>query len=390
LTLKTAFTKEFFDPRVTMLGAGPMSVRVTDAIIDLANRYKRPIAMIPSRRQVDANHLGGGYVNKWSTEAFSKYVRSKDAGGFVLLSRDHSGPWQLIKHRGGVPLSHQEAMNEVKESLEIDIQSGFDLIHIDPSQGLEMGRSSSQVEDDILDLLEFCQGRETRPVEYEIGADEQSQIPDYVGVAEDSLLRVLSRVAKSGLRSPLFYVLQTGTKVLETRNIGSFDSTLPVQGMLPSTVQLPEILRMCRKHGVFLKEHNADYLSDEALSWHPRLGIHAANVAPEFGVVETREIMKIATELKAQKFLDAFSEAALVGGKWEKWLVPNSNATDEDKVHISGHYHFSDIDLEGEFAKLSELASKKSLDYDGRVRKSVESSINRYLLAFGYRKGISQ
>jgi hypothetical protein len=386
MTLKTSFTNQFFNHRITMLGAGPMSIRSTDAIIELANRYGRQIAMIPSRRQVDASHLGGGYVNQWSTEAFSKYVRERDAGGFVLLSRDHSGPWQLVKERVGVPLSHLEAMAEVKESLEIDIQAGFDLIHIDPSQGLEMGRSPAEVEDDILSLLEFCQGREIRPIEYEIGADEQSQIPDHVGVAEDSLLRVLSRVAKAGLRTPLFYVLQTGTKVMETRNIGSFDSPLPVQGMLPSTVQLPEILRMCRKHGVFLKEHNADYLSDEALSWHPRLGIHAANVAPEFGVAETREILAIARELKAQTFLDNFSEAALVGGKWGKWLVPGSIATDEDKVQMSGHYHFSDIALEDDFAKLSELASVKSLDFEGRVRKGVENSINRYLLAFGYGK----
>ena len=36
-----------------------------------------------------------------------------------------------------------------------------------------------------------------------------------------------------------------------------------------------------------MKEHNADYLSDEALQWHPRLGIHAANVAPELAYRES-------------------------------------------------------------------------------------------------------
>ena len=40
-----------------------------------------------------------------------------------------------------------------------------------------------------------------------------------------------------------------------------------------------------------MKEHNADYLSDEALCWHPRLGIHAANIAPEFGVAESKEFV---------------------------------------------------------------------------------------------------
>ena len=41
-----------------------------------------------------------------------------------------------------------------------------------------------------------------------------------------------------------------------------------------------------------MKEHNADYLTND-LSWHPKLGIHAANVAPEFGVVETKLFLKI-------------------------------------------------------------------------------------------------
>ena len=30
-----------------------------------------------SRRQIDAESLGGGYVNEWTTETFSKYVKKK-------------------------------------------------------------------------------------------------------------------------------------------------------------------------------------------------------------------------------------------------------------------------------------------------------------------------
>jgi hypothetical protein len=390
MSFKGAFIRDFYSPRVTMLGAGPMSLRSTDAIVELANYYKRPIAMIPSRRQVDAGHLGGGYVNNWSTEEFSTYVRAKDAGGYVLLSRDHSGPWQLSKKRNNQPLSHREAMDEVKESLKVDIESGFDLIHIDPSPGLEMGRSSSGVEDDILELLEFCQSIEKRPIDYEIGADEQSQVPDHVLDAEEALQRVLKRVNEVGLRPPIFYVLQTGTKVMETRNIGSFDSPLPVQGMLPSTVQLPEILKMCRRNGVFLKEHNADYLGDEALAWHRRTGIHAANVAPEFGVAETKEILEIAREVKADSFLELFGKTVIENKKWEKWLVKDSTASEEDKIVIAGHYHFSDPALSHEFANLESTAEKHSIRFDERVRDAVSRSIDRYLTSFGYRKAVRQ
>ena len=42
-----------------------------------------------------------------------------------------------------------------------------------------------------------------------------------------------------------------------------------------------------------MKEHNTDYLSNDSLKWHPKLGIHAANVAPEFGVEETKAFIQL-------------------------------------------------------------------------------------------------
>jgi len=383
--LRSLFEKKFATPRMTLLGAGPMSKRSTDMIIELANRHKRPIAMIPSRRQVDAEHLGGGYVNNWATEDFVRYVRSRDKGGFVLLARDHSGPWQhKVSDQNGKALSHIAAMLEVKESLDVDIQSGFDLIHIDTSSGLAMGRSQSQIEEDILELLEYCQSKGRSGIEYEIGADEQSSVPDLTQIAEDSLIRVLTGVMKLGLKKPMFYVLQTGTKVMETRNIGSFDSKLPVQGMLPSSIQLPEIIRMCVKHGVYLKEHNADYLSDEALVWHRRYGIHAANVAPEFGVSETRALMQIASLTGYEEFITEFGNIVLGGRKWEKWMVPGSSANDLERIQIAGHYHFSDQRVVELIERLEEKARHKTIDLDAFLNDSVRNSIQRYLFHFGY------
>jgi len=385
MSFATDFDRIFAGRRRTFLGAGPMSVRSTDAIIELANLYKKPIAMIPSRRQVDAADLGGGYVNQWSTEEFTRYVRVRDKGQFVKLSRDHSGPWQLkTQDNLGVEFSHSRAMAEVKESLEVDIRCGFDLIHIDPSRGLEFGRSQSQVEDDVLELLEFCQTRQIGPISYEVGADEQSPIPDQVHVAEAALVRVLNRVRQSGLQAPMFYVLQTGTKVMELRNIGSFDSEIPVDSMLPASVQLPNILKMCRRNGVYLKEHNADYLSDEAVNWHRRYGIHAANVAPEFGVAETSAILKIARDTGADFFVDRFSEHVLGSGKWSKWMLHDSQATDDEKVLIAGHYHFSD-EVGAELLNALEVhANQRGADFDTHIRMAVKTSIDRYLRGFGY------
>ena len=48
-----------------------MSLNCVDASIELADQYNVPIILIASRRQIDSESFGGGYVNNWSTEKFS-------------------------------------------------------------------------------------------------------------------------------------------------------------------------------------------------------------------------------------------------------------------------------------------------------------------------------
>ncbi len=387
MRLQDLIRSEFVDTRRTFLGAGPMSPISVLSVVELANHYRKPISLIPSRRQIEAKSLGGGYVNNWSTEEFVKFVRERDSGNFVKLSRDHSGPWQFnALGPTGQPLTYKDAMNEVKESLLTDLRLGFDLIHIDPSQGLRYGRTQEEVERDIIELLEYCHKKQTGSCAYEVGADEQSTVPELVSEAELKLRRILIEISKQRLPLPLFYVLQTGTKVMETRNIGSFDAKLPVNGMLPASVQLPEIIRMCERNGVFIKEHNADYLSDKALQWHPRFGIHAANIAPEFGVVETRTLLSIAKSIGGTNFVDEFSEIALNGLRWTKWMLKNSNASEKEKVEISGHYHFADPAVIQIRQQLSEKLQKRGRDLELEVKNEVKNSIDRYLRWFGYGK----
>jgi len=53
--------------RCTLLGVGPVSVNCVDAAIELANEHEVPILLIASRRQIDSEEFGGGYVNNWTT-----------------------------------------------------------------------------------------------------------------------------------------------------------------------------------------------------------------------------------------------------------------------------------------------------------------------------------
>lgn len=377
--------QNFVQRRVTFLGAGPMSTISVDSVIELANEFKEPIALIPSRRQIESASLGGGYVNSWTTEDFVKYVRNRDKGSFVKLSRDHSGPWQFKElNDEGQPFSHNSAIEEAKESLKTDLSVGFDLIHIDPSKGLKFGRSQAEVEEDIYELLEFCKIKMRLECQFEIGADDQSSIPDLVSNAEIGLRRILSTIKDLGLPKPLFFVLQTGTKVMELRNIGSFDSKLPVQGYLPASVQLPEMIKMCMRNNILLKAHNTDYLSDKAIAWHRRFGIHAANVAPEFGVAETRALLKIAAEHNQNKFIETFGNMVLAGNKWEKWMLPNSSASDFDRLQIAGHYHFNESNFIEIRDSLKIEISKKGINMDNFIKAEVKNSVLRYLKGFGY------
>lgn len=372
--------------RITMLGVGPMSYRVVEETIKLANECRRPIALIPSRRQVECRELGGGYVESWATEDFAPFVRKRDVGNFIYLSRDHSGPWQLNpRDKCGEVLSHRQAMAEVKNSLSVDIEAGFDILHIDPSMGLGFGRSELEVLEDAIELFDFCTSHSKASDQiFEVGADEQSMVPDLPSIAEQKLNSFIAMLNSAGLVKPMFYVLQTGTKVKEMRNVGSFATHIPVRDMLAPAFQIPEIMKICSKYGMYLKEHNADYLPNESLSWHRRFAIPAANVAPEFGVVETRSILKLARENNLTWFVDRFSNHVLDGMKWAKWMMNDSSATDQDKVEIAGHYHFADKEIMDLTKKLILELKVKQIDFENIVRSAIRSSISRYLFYFGY------
>ena len=369
--------------RITLLGAGPMSKFSVDAIVELSNFYNLPIAMIPSRRQIECRELGGGYVENWSTEEFAEYVRTNDKGGNVLLSRDHCGPWQLEQvNKNGLPNTLEEEMKLVKISIEADIKSGFDLIHLDPSLGFKHGLNKDEVREIVYDLIVFCESIKTSEILYEIGTEEQvySSSED----VETELKIILRDLKSKALPIPIFYVHQTGTKVVERRNVGNFDNPLDSKGYLPASFNLPRVSKLCELNGVWLKEHNADYMSNEALKWHPRFGIHAANVAPEFGYIETQTIINLANMTSSDDLVEIMIDKVNSLGKWKKWMLENSESDEFEKMLIAGHYHFSeDWHIEWR-SELRSRLNKIDVDLDSYIFTEVKKSINRYLEYFGY------
>ena len=152
---------------------------------------------------------------------------------------------------------------------------------------------------------------------------------------------------------------------------------------IPAEIQVPKMIQICKEHGIFMKEHNADYLSDEALKWHPKLGIHAANVAPEFGVVETKSLISILENNNLSHLSEKFLELSYNSNKWKKWMVKDTKATDRDRSIIAGHYVFSKPECKNIKLEAQKILEKKGINIDIELKKEVKKSIYRYMINFG-------
>ena len=368
----------------TLLGVGPMSLNCVDATVELANEYEIPLLMIASRRQIDSEEFGGGYVNNWTTEEFARYVTDKDKKGKVLLARDHGGPWQSIKEQDE-QLGLRRAMDSAKSSFRSDIHAGFQILHIDPSVDIHGAPNIDEVLDRVFDLYEFCWSQaqqSNREVIFEVGTEEQSGSTNTQEELDYTLNAIKKFCNQNKLPQPTFVVIQCGTRVMEMRNVGSFDSPIRVANEIPAEIQLPKMIEICNRHGILMKEHNTDYLSDEGLQWHPRLGIHAANVAPEFGVAETRALVEVLEFNGLEDLAERFLKVSYESNKWNKWMLNNTHATDRDRSLIAGHYVFSKPEIIELKNEASIKLTCKGIILEEYLKQQVKLSILRYLHNF--------
>lgn len=370
--------------KCTLLGVGPMSINCVDAAIELGNDFEIPLMLIASRRQIDSEEFDGGYVNNWTTSEFARYVIDNDKKGKILLARDHGGPWQSPKEKDA-GLSLRRAMDSAKLSFKSDIEAGFQIIHIDPSVDIHGKPHIDEVLDRVFELYEYCWSealRMRKEVIFEIGTEEQSGSTNSQEELDYTLNAIKKFCKTNSLPQPTFVVIQCGTRVMEMRNVGSFDSPIRVADEIPAEIQLPKMIEICNNHGVLMKEHNTDYLSDEALQWHPRLGVHAANVAPEFGVIESIALVNILEANDLDEVANDFLKLAYDSKKWEKWMLLNTNATDRDRAIIAGHYIFAKPECVELKVKAAIALEKKGITLNSYLKEQVKKSIMRYLRNF--------
>lgn len=370
--------------RATLLGVGPMSRNCVDAAIELANEHMVPIMLVASRRQIECAQMGGGYVENWTTEQFANYVRNHDLKGRVSLARDHGGPWQnpLEVEKG---YGFRNAMESAKISFEADIRAGFQILHIDTSVDIHYSPSKEDMLFRVFELMEFCWSTARslkRNILFEIGTEEQSGGAAILGDIDELLTHIIRFCNDNGIDKPLFIVAQTGTRVMEMRNVGTFDSPVRITHEMPTETYLPRLIDACNKHGIYMKQHNTDYLPDRALRWHPKLGIHAANVAPEFGTTESVSMVKILRENGLGHFAERFLCLAFESRCWEKWVLPGNQICDETKSFLAGHYVFATEQFIAIKNEAESALRKKSIDLNLYLKDNIKKNILRYLIGF--------
>ncbi len=366
----------------TLLGAGPMSKNCVLSAINLSNKKNVPIILIASRRQIECEQFGGGYVNNWTTEEFSKFVQKYDKKKMIFLARDHGGPWQGTREEN---YTLKRSMEVAKKSFEVDIDSDFKFIHIDTSIEPKKKVSIQNSLNRFFELFEHCveySKKKDKKIYFEIGTEEQSGSTNTPEELEYTLSEVKKFCNKKKYEMPKFVVIQSGTKVVEMRNIGSFQSPLRIENELAVEIQLPKMIEICKKFKILMKEHNADYLTNHSLSLHPKLNIHAANIAPEFGVVETKSLLSLMLENKLYREAKKFLDISYSSKKWHKWILPNSKISKKDKSIISGHYVFSSKDFKNLKIDLIQKLKQKNIDIDNYLQKKISNSINRYIKNF--------
>jgi len=332
--------------------------------------------LIASRAQVEAPAVGGGYVEGWSTEDLACYVRERDPDGMVILCRDHGGPWQHA-WEADAGMGEAEAMASSLESFRRDIAGGMQLLHIDVSRDSFGPADPGSALRRLVLLYGECHEYARalgRRVDFEIGFEEQSADLGDHDAFRQLAADAFGRLREASLPLPTFVVAQTGTKVVETGNRGVLlDDPVRAGGVIR------HLASTCQELGSSLKAHNVDYLPDDVVRVLLSSGVNAVNVAPEFGVAETRAFLHLLSGLNLRAERDAFLELAYASGAWRKWLSPESASDDLDRCVMAGHYVFAT----GEFKEIKAAADRACMrqgaNVDGHLRHAIEAAIERYI-----------
>jgi fructose/tagatose bisphosphate aldolase len=322
------------------LGVGPMSSEVIESVFQYSEKNEIQLMLISSKNQIDYN---GGYVNNWNTEEYMQFIKKlkeKYPNSEVLICRDHCGPG----FNGNFDIS--DTYNTIKS----DIENGFDLIHID------FCHFKGTKEEMLLEskkAIEYCKSLNPK-IAIEIGTDENT------GKFYSSPKEIIKDLNYFlDFVNPDFYVVQTGSLVMEINQIGAFNKEF-----------VEKIHEILSERNVKLKEHNADYLNKEEITKRENI-VDAVNIAPQLGVLQTQILIQKCLQYGIN--FEQFLKKSYDSKKWEKWLNKNTEQNKFLCSLIAGHYNFSSKEY-------LELVSKinKYEDFNVFVKSEIYKLLDLY------------
>ncbi|MFH1311209.1 MAG: class II D-tagatose-bisphosphate aldolase, non-catalytic subunit [Nanoarchaeota archaeon] len=318
------------------LGIGPLSTEIIEAIFRVSHYKRKELMIIASKNQIDYN---SGYVNNWTTQDFMAFINKMKQtypNSNVKICRDHCGPG--FNGRYGL----EDTYATIKE----DIDSGFDLIHID---FCNFKGSKEEQFQESKKAIEYCYKLNPR-ILIEVGTDENLGTNfGFMNLGEvERELNFFTQFCK-----PEFYVVQTGSLIREINQVGNFNKEF-----------VKKISQILKSNGIKLKEHNADHLSKEDIQLREGI-VDAMNIAPQLGVVQTmitfNKCLIYGTDFT--NFLNEVYEK----GKWKKWMHNNDSENKLLCCIVAGHYHFASENYKKLIDKLNEKEDIKETIINGIV-----------------------
>lgn len=295
------------------LGLGPMSKDIVNLCLEYSKVYDYPIMLIASRNQVDYD---SGYA--FTTKEFVNFVKNNinyDSKR-VLICRDHCGPYFSDDDKS---LTLDAAVERCLQTIKTDIDSGFDLIHVD------VGRvPDNEFREQIASKL-FDYALSLNPdIMFEFGSEDNTSTGIDESIANlDTQLEFVQKY-KNNLK---FFVTQTGSLTKHTQ-VGIFDPNLN-----------KEISEKIHSYGLSFKEHNGDYLSESDLSYRAKANVDAVNIAPQLGSIQSTVLYQLKDHCSAE-FHDFFMEV-VNNDYWKRWVLYESGSDNFTKFRVSAHYCYN-------------------------------------------------
>lgn len=331
------------------LGLGPMSKDIVNLCLEYSKIHDYPIMLIASRNQVD---FDSGYA--FTTQDFAEYVKKNKNydPNRVLICRDHCGPYFSDDDKR---LTLDYAVDRCLKTIETDIKSGFDLIHIDVS------RVSQDMQESVATKL-FDYALSLNPdIMFEFGSEDNTNTGLDESIANLDKQLVFVQKYKNNLK---FFVTQTGSLTKHTQ-VGTFD---PIVNKVTS--------EKIHSYGLMFKEHNADYLLENDLLYRTKANIDAVNIAPQLGSIQSTVLYQLRDHCSAE--FAVFFISVINSDYWKRWVL-NNEVDNLTKFLVSAHYFYSHelgIDL------IKQLNA--SSEFDKLLQESLFLTLDQYRTGLQY------